>query len=82
MPLIIAIDFLTWSSTCVITNYTGEGRYKITDTKLFTPVVTLSIQDNAKLLQQLESGFRGAINWNKCQSDQKAYALKIFKSHS
>ena len=32
---------LTWSSTCVITNSTGAGRFAITDTKLYVPVVTL-----------------------------------------
>ena len=42
---------LTCSSTCVITNLTGEGRFKMTDTKRFVPVVTLSTQDNSKLLQ-------------------------------
>ena len=57
--------FLTWSSTCVITNSTGEGRFTITDTKLYVPVVTLSTQDNAKLLQQLKSGFKRIINWSK-----------------
>ena len=57
MPLII-----TWPSTCVNTNSTGKGRFKITDTKLFVWVVTLSIEDNAKLLQQLKSGFRRTIN--------------------
>ena len=40
----------------------------MTDTKLFVPVVTLSTQDNAKLLQQLKSGFKRTINWNKYQS--------------
>ena len=30
---------LTWSSTCVITNSTGAGRFAITDTKLYVPVV-------------------------------------------
>ena len=49
---------LTWSSTCVITNSTGAGAFEITDTKLYIPVVTLSMQDNAKLLQQLKSGFK------------------------
>ena len=29
------------------------------------PVVTLSTQDNAKLLPQLKSGFKRRINWNK-----------------
>ena len=49
---------LTWSSTCVITNSTGEGRFRITETKRYVPVITLSTQDNAKLLQQLKSGFK------------------------
>ena len=56
---------LTWSSTCVITNSNGAGTFEITDTKLYVPVVTLSIQENAKLLQQLKSGFKIVINWNK-----------------
>ena len=53
---------LTWSSTCVITNSTGAGRFAITDTKLYVPVVTLSTQENAKLLQQLKFGFNRKIN--------------------
>ena len=44
--------FLLWSSTCVITNSTGEGRFTITDTKCYVPVVTLSTQHNAELVQQ------------------------------
>ena len=39
---------LTWSWDCVITNSNGAGKFKITETKLFVPVVTLSTQDNAK----------------------------------
>ena len=62
---------LTWSKDCVITNSTGEGKFKITDAKLYVPVVTLSTQDNAKLLQQLKSGFERTINWNQYQSDPK-----------
>ena len=56
---------LTWSSTCVITNSTGVGTFEVTDTKLYVPVVTLSTQENAKLLQQLKSGFKREVNWNK-----------------
>ena len=56
---------LTWSSTCVITNSTGAGTFEIIDTKLYVPVVTLSTKENAKLLQQLKSGFKRVINWNK-----------------
>ena len=29
------------------------------------PVVTLSTQDNSKLFQQLKSGFKRVINWNR-----------------
>ena len=36
-----------------------------TETKAYVPVVTLSIQDNAKLLPQLKSDFKRTINWNK-----------------
>ena len=56
---------LRWSSICVITNSTGAGTFTITDTKLYLPVVTLSSQGNAKLLQQLKSDFKRTINWNK-----------------
>ena len=53
---------LTWSKDCVISSATGETKFKITDTKLYVPVVTLSTQDNAKLLQQLKSDFKRTIN--------------------
>ena len=45
-----------------------EMAFTITDTKLYIPAVTLSTQGNAKLLQQLKSGFKRTINWNKYQS--------------
>ena len=52
----------------VISSETGATKFKITDTKLYVPVVTLSTQDNAKLREQLKSGFKRTINWNKYQS--------------
>ena len=60
---------LTWSKDCVITNSTGEGKFAITETKLYVPVVTLSTKDNEKLLQQLKSGFKKTISWNKYESN-------------
>ena len=45
---------LTWSTNCVIvaSNIANQNAtFSITDTKLYVPVVTLSTQDNAKLLQ-------------------------------
>ena len=56
---------LAWSSTCVITNSKSAGTFEITDAKLYVAVVTLSTQDKSKLLQQLKSGFKRVINWNK-----------------
>ena len=52
---------------CVTSSGTGEIKFKITDTKLYVPVVMLSIQDNAKL-QKLKLGFTRKINWNKYQT--------------
>ena len=55
---------LTWSGKCVIvsTNVANQNvTFAITDTKLYVPVMTLSKQ----LLQQLKSGFKGGIIWNK-----------------
>ena len=42
--------------------------FSITDTKLYVPIVILSIQDNVKLLKQLKSDFKRRINWAKYQS--------------
>ena len=60
---------LTWSSACVVTDSRGVGRFAITDTRLYVPEVTLSTQENTKLLQQLKSGFKRLINWNKYLSN-------------
>ena len=72
---------LTWSRNCVITNSTGEGKFEITETKLYVPVVTLSTQDKAKLLQQLKSGFKRTINWNKCEWNIKTFAQNRYLNH-
>ena len=42
--------------------------FSISDTNSFVPVVTLSIQDHAKLLKQLKSRLKKTINWKKYQS--------------
>ena len=59
---------LTRSGHCVISFATGVSKFAITDTKHYVPVITLSTEDNIKLLKQLESGFKRAINWNKYKS--------------
>ena len=68
---------LTWSSTCVLIatgNQNQNATFAITDTKLYVPVVTLSTQENTKFFQQLKSGFKRAINWNKYLSKPELLA--------
>ena len=58
---------LTWSANRVII-YTDVNNqvptFTITEANLYLSVVTLSTQDNSKLLQ-LKNGFKRAISWNK-----------------
>ena len=60
---------LICSANCVISNVAVNQAitFAINDTKLFFIIVTLLTQDHAKLLQQLKSRFKRAINWNKYQ---------------
>ena len=64
-----------------ITNSTEEGKFKITEAKLYIPVVTLSTQDNIKLLQQLKSNFKRKINWNKYESSVKTFAQNRYLNY-
>ena len=56
--------------------------FKITDTKLYVPVVTLSTKDDNNFLEQLKSGFKRTIKWNKYKSEMtnqtKTNHLKSF----
>ena len=49
-------------------NSPTDAKFEITDCKLYVPVVTLSAETDNKLLEQLESGFRKSIKWNKYMS--------------
>ena len=73
---------LTWSKNCVLADMTVRDaqnnnlaivapaglEFKITDTKLYVPLVSLSKENDIKLLEQLKSGFKRTIKWNKCRS--------------
>ena len=45
-----------------------NATFKITDVKLFVPVVTLSKEDDIKLLEQLKTRFKRTNKWNKYRS--------------
>ena len=62
---------LNWSANCfTVPNAIDSqvGIFSITDAMFYVAVVTLSTQNNIKLLDQLKSGFKITINWNKYQS--------------
>ena len=75
---------LTWSENCVLisTNVANQNpTFTITETTLHVPVVTLSTQDNAKLLPQLKSGFKRTISWNKYISKPELLAQNANLNH-
>ena len=86
MPLInCEINLIvTWSANCIIvsTNNANQNAiFAITNTRLYLPVVTLSTQGNAKLLQQLKSDFKIVINWNKYLSKPELLAQNPNLNH-
>ena len=50
---------------CVLFRWGTATTFKITDTKLYVPIVTLKTEDNTKLSKLLSDGFRRSIYWNK-----------------
>ena len=76
MPLIICKIHLelNWSKDCVMSNIANKI-FKITNTKLYIPIVTLSSKDNVKLMKLLEEGFKRAIYWNEYQTKIKTRNL-------
>ena len=55
--------------------------FEITDTKLYVPVMTLSTQENTKFFQQLKSGLKTVINWNKYLSKPELLAQNPNLNH-
>ena len=68
---------LKWTENCVLSvgeniNDTGAvanagttASFKIIDTKLYVPIVTLSAEDNAKLSKLLSNRFERSVYWNE-----------------
>ena len=46
-------------------NNPKNATFQITDTKLYVPVLTLSKENDIKLLEKLKLGFKRTITWNK-----------------
>ena len=58
-------------------NNPANAVFKITDCKLYVPVVTLSAEDDNKLLEQLKTGFKRTITWNKYRSEMSNQTKNI-----
>ena len=46
----------------------AKTSFKITETKLYVPIVTLSTKDNVNLTKQLNEGFKRSVYWNEYKS--------------
>ena len=46
----------------------ADTTFKITNTKLYVPIVNLSSKDNAKLVQLFREGFNRPVYWNEYQT--------------
>ena len=66
MPLInCKIELsLKWYERCLLT-VANTATFKITDAKLYVPIVTLSSEDNVTLSKSLSEGFKRPIYWNE-----------------
>ena len=64
---------LNWSKECVVSTI-ADTTFKITNTKLYVLIVTLSSKDNVKLVKLLE-GFKRPVYWNEYQAKRETRDL-------
>ena len=55
---------LKWYERCLLT-VANTTPFVITDAKLYVPIITISVEDNAKLSKLLNEGFKRSIYWNE-----------------
>ena len=56
---------MDWKFVLTTAANTNKATFKITDDKLYVPVVTLSAEDNAKLSKLLSERFKRTVYWNE-----------------
>ena len=62
----------------MLPNDTKATTFTITDTTFYVTVVTLSTQENVKLLGQLKSYFKRTIHWDKHQPNVSIEAPNLY----
>ena len=81
---------LKWIENCMLATAT-TATYKITDAKLYMPIVTLSSEDNVKLSKLLSERFKRPIYWNEykvidnkvveiADNNEERYVRELFDS--
>ena len=76
MPLInckIHLE-LNWSKECVMSAI-ADTTFKITNTRLYVPIVTFSSKDNVKLVKLFEEEFKRPVYWNEYQTKKETRNL-------
>ena len=66
-----------WTEKCILSNSGTDATFKITDPKLYMPIVTLKTEDNTKLSKLLSKGFQRPVYWN----GYKVIPEKIYASN-
>ena len=59
---------LNWTKYCVMSNVATATTFKITNTQLYVPVVTLPTKEKLKLTIQLSKGYERSVFWNEYKS--------------
>ena len=75
---------LTWAKDYVLIEHNKgitDIDFKITNTNLYVPVVTLSINDKIKFLETLKQEFKLTISWNKHRSEITTQPIIWFVKH-
>ena len=74
LPLInyeIELD-MKWTRNCLLMeeddSITGAS-FTITSTKIYVPIVTFSMNNNIKFLENIKQGFKRTISWNRYRSE-------------
>ena len=56
---------LKWHENCILSSVGDNATFTITDTNFYVPIVTLKIEDNAKVSKLLSEGFKRSIYWKE-----------------
>ena len=68
---------MRWYKNCILSNVAANSIFKVTDAKLYVPIVTIKTEDNAKLSRLLTEGFKRSVYWK----EYKVIPEKIYSAN-